>query len=184
MSPVGHPEAPPVEERWQLDDLFEDLAAFERARQELRDEVLPTLDRHKGRLLGSAGELADALDGAYEARLKLTRLLCFASLKSDEDTRVGVDLARRQETQLLATETSRKLSFLRPEILDGDPKTIGRFLDSEPRLAVHRRFLTDLLRQRPYVLAPGEEQIMARTGLLRGQGGCLQSGLLDRGGSL
>ena len=53
-------------------------------------------------------DLADALDAVYAAKRQLQLLLCYASLKSDGDTRVSSDQARRQEAQLLSTELSKR----------------------------------------------------------------------------
>ena len=122
------PTAPPLEERWKLDDLYESPEAFDASKREFRETVLPPIDRFRGRLLSSAGVHADALDAADDARNRLQLLLCYASLKSDEDTRVATDQARRLEAHLLATELSKRIAYLRPEILAGDPKTLEGFL--------------------------------------------------------
>ena len=94
--------SPPREERWDLSDLYADDGAFEGAKAEFLETVLPPVDAHRGRLLSAAGTLADALDAISRARLRLQRLHCYAALKSDEDTRVGTYQAMRQEVQLLA----------------------------------------------------------------------------------
>jgi len=161
--------APPLDERWNLSNIYESPEAFEKSKQEFRETVLPPIDRFRGRLLSSAKELADALDAAFDAKKQLQLLLCYASVKSDEDTRVAADQARRLEAQLLATELSKRVAYLRPEILAGDPETLESYLADEPRLAPYRHFLQDLLRQRAHVLEPGEERILAESGLLRGQ---------------
>jgi oligoendopeptidase F len=164
---------PPREEHWNLADLFADDGAFETDKSEFRETMLPPVGTYRGRLLSSAGVLADALDTISRARRRLQRLHCYAALRSDEDTRVGTRQAMRQEVQLLATELSKRSSYLRPEILAGEPATLGRFVAQEPRLAPYRHFLRDLDRQRVHVLAAGEERIMAESGLLRGQAGSL-----------
>jgi oligoendopeptidase F len=165
--------SPPRDERWNLSDLYADDGAFETAKTEFLETLLPPVDAQRGRLLSSAGALADALEAISRARRRLQRLHCYAALKSDEDTRVGTYQAMRQQVQLHATELSKRASYLRPEILAGEPETLERFLEQEPRLAPYRHFLRDLVRQRAHVLAAGEERIMAESGLLRGQAGSL-----------
>ena len=161
--------SPPIEERWNLGHIYEDTEAFERAKEEFQEENLPPIDGFRGRLLSSAEVLADALDAVYAAKRQLQLLLCYASLKSDGDTRVSSDQARRQEAQLLSTELSKRIAYVRPEILAGDPQVLEGYLETDPRLEPHRQFLRDLLRQRAHVLQPGEERILAESGLLRGQ---------------
>jgi oligoendopeptidase F len=164
---------PPCEESWELSHLYADDDAWEAAKAEFRDELLPQVDAHRGRLLSSARTLLEALEANSRAQLCLQRLHCYAALRSDEDTRVAKRQAKRQEVQLLGTDFSRRDAFLRPEILAGEPETLERFLAQEPRLEPYRHFLHDLVRQREHVLAPGEERIMAESGLLRGQASTL-----------
>jgi oligoendopeptidase F len=165
--------ATPPEESWDLSDLYADDDAWEAGKAEFRDELLPQVDEHKGRLLSSAETLLEALEANSRAQLSLQRLHCYAALRSDEDTRIAGYQAKRQEIQLLGTDFSRRDAFLRPEILAGDPETLARFLAEEPRLEPYRHYLSDLVRQRKHVLAPGEERIMAEAGLVRGQASTL-----------
>ncbi len=165
--------APAAEECWNLEDLFADEAAFRKAQRALRDELVPRIERCRGSLLGSATELADALDAASQAHLALHSLYAYASLRSDEDTRIGAHQALRQEIRLLGTEVAKCAAYLRPEILEADPVRIEAFIAREPRLAPHAFFLRDLVRQRSHVLTPGEERLLAEGGLVRGHPGTL-----------
>jgi oligoendopeptidase F len=160
---------PPLEESWNLSDLYADDDAFESAKRELGETLLPAVDTHRGELLSSTATLVETLETVSCASRALGRLHCYAALRSDEDTRVGSYQAMRQGVQLLGTDLAQRTSFLRPEILAGDPATIERFLEQEPRLEPYGHFLRDLVRQRDHVLASGEERIMAESGLIRGQ---------------
>ena len=163
----------PMEETWQLTDLFADDAAFERAKEEFRDGTLPGVDRHRGRLFESAASLADALEATSAASEQLQLLHCYAALKSDRDIRVATYQAMRQEVELLGTDLSGRAAFLHPEILAGSVEQIEQFLEQEPRLQPYAHFLRDLIRQRSHVLSTAEERIVAETGLLRGHPGTL-----------
>jgi len=158
----------PIEQTWGLEDLFADDTAFEQAKQTFIENVLPRVDRHRDRLLESAEILLEALETDSAAVQDLQLLHCYAALKSDGDIRIAVYQAMRQEVDLLATDLSRRQSFLRPEILAGDPERIEQFLQQEPRLAPYRHFLHDLVRQRAHVLDAPQERIVAETGLIRG----------------
>jgi oligoendopeptidase F len=158
----------PLEETWKLQDLFADDAAFEQAKKRFVEEMLPRVDRHRGRTLESAETLIEALETDSAATQELQLLHCYSALKSDGDIRVARYQAMRQEVDLLATDLSRRQAFLRPEILAGDPARIEQFLKQAPRLAPYSHFLRDLIRQRDHVLDAGQERIIAETGLLRG----------------
>jgi oligoendopeptidase F len=152
-------------ETWNLEEIYADEEAFNAAREEL-SASLPALAQWKGRLSENAATLADALEGSTAAWKKLSLLRTYSALKSDLDTRVAHYQAMRQEIDLLATELSRRLSYMRPEILEIDEDTIDGFIQQEPRLEPYAFYLRDLMRQRPHVLSPGEERIMAESGLI------------------
>jgi oligoendopeptidase F len=164
--------APPRSETWRLADIFENEEALLESKWELESEI-PTLDQWQGRLAESASVLAEALDRITDAYRRLAALRCYASLRSDKDTRVARHQATRQEIDLLATQLSSQVSYLRPEILGLAPERIEEFLASEPRLEPHTFFLRDLVRQREHVLRPGEERILSYSGLLTGSAGSL-----------
>ncbi len=155
----------PIEQTWNLEDIYADEAAFAKAKNDLV-ETIPGLNGRAGRLAESAATLADALEAITEAGRLFSLLRCYASLRSDADTRVDAYQAARQEVELLATELSRKTAFLRPEILAMQSETVEGFIAEEPRLAPYAHELRDLMRQRTHVLSAAEERIMAEAGLL------------------
>lgn len=153
-----------ADETWDLRDICDDDESFARERSAL-EAGLPALDRWRGRLGESAATLAEALDEITDVYKTFLKLRCYASLRSDRDTRIAVLRAARQRMELIGTEISSRISFLRPEILSLDAETVETFLRDEPRLAHHAFFLRDLNRQRAHVLSPPEERIMAESGL-------------------
>ena len=155
----------PVEETWRLEDLFADLNAYEAAVDDFAATIEP-LTRFEGRLLDSAQALADALELVTESQQQLRRLYTYASLLSDRDTADGEARGRQQDVELLSTRLSKTVSFIRPELLAAAPQRIEAFVAEESRLAPHRHFLRDLIRQRDHVLSPPEERILAEAGLL------------------
>jgi len=154
-----------VEETWNLADLFADEADFESAEQRLEAAIAP-LDRWRGRATESAGVLAEALEAITDAYKDYALLRCYASVKSDEDTRVPKNQALRQRMELLGTTLAGRVAYLRPEILAADPGRIRSFVREEPRLSPHAQFLRDLIRGREHVLGPDEERILADSALL------------------
>lgn len=157
--------AAPIDESWNLSDIFSDDEAFRRAKLIL-EEALPALDRHRGTLGESATALADALDDVTLAARRFSALRCYSSLKSDADTRVATYQAMRQQVELLATALTGKIAYLRPEILTLAPESIEAAIQVEPRLGQHAHFLRDLMRQRAHVLSAPEERILAESGLV------------------
>lgn len=158
-------ETLPERETWDLEAIFADTAAFEEALGRLRAD-LPSLEVWPGTLAGSPARLADALEAIDALAERFAALRAYASMKSDGDTADGAARALRQRVELLGPEFSRRVAFLRPELLALEPAAVERFLAAEPRLAPHAHFLRDLMRQKAHVLEPGEERILAEAGLV------------------
>jgi len=154
-------------DHWDLGAIFPTPDAFVTARRSLGTR-LPELERNRGTLGTSATRLKATLDGVFEAQKELGRIGSYASLRSDQDTRVPEPLAARQEAQELANDFAARTAWLAPEILALPPGAVSRFLASEPGLAPYRFFLENLERQRAHTLSPAEEKLLAQAGSMAG----------------
>ncbi len=155
----------PVNETWNLADLYATPQAFDQARQALAKR-LPELDAHQGKLGTSPQALADALDLYFGLRKDLLRVRGYAERSSDGDTRVPEALARRQETVQLATQFESRSAWLAPEVLALPAGTVTRFVAAEKRLQPYAFFLSEIERRRPHTLSPAEEKLLAEAGVL------------------
>ena len=157
--------SPPIEETWNLEDLFPTVESFQSARIDLEAEVAG-LDRWRGRLTETPALLADALEAISAAWRRLARLRCYASLGSDVDIRVASRQTLKQQVELLSTALDAQTAYVRPELLAAPPQLLDDVLDAEPRLAPHAFFIRDLVRLRPHVLGPAEERLLASAGMM------------------
>ena len=91
-----------------------------------------------------------------------SRLYVYASMMSDQDTRVSTYQGMQQEMAQIGATFGAETSFVEPEILKIDPSKIDSFIASEPRLKVYSFYLHDILRRRAHTLSdsrgenPGE----------------------------
>ncbi|MFZ5787137.1 MAG: oligoendopeptidase F [Acidobacteriota bacterium] len=152
-------------DRWKLADLYPSRDAFDAARKAFADR-LPALEANRGTLGAAPATLKATLDAVFAAAREMSRLGSYASMRSDEDTRVAEALAARQEIQQLATEFSTRTSWVDPEILSFPEGTVARFLSAEPGLSPYRFYLEDLERRRAHTLSPAEENLLAQAGLV------------------
>jgi len=97
---------------------------------------------------------------------ELTRLFVYASMNSDQDTRVSAYQGMQQEMIQLASTMGAEAAFIEPEILKIDNATIERFLAQEPRLQVYRHYLEDIARRRAHTLSNAEERLLAGAGIM------------------
>jgi oligoendopeptidase F len=150
---------------WNLGDLYASPEAFDQARSAFARR-LPDLEAYRGTLGSSPAALATALDAYFGMRKELGRLGSYASMRSDQDTRVPEAMGARQEVQQLASEFAARSSWIAPEVLTLANGTIDRFLKEDTGLAPYRFFLEDIERTRAHTLSQPEEKLLAEAGLV------------------
>ncbi len=155
----------PDKYKWDLGDIFPNDESWAEAKQKLAAEF-PGLSVFRGNLSKSPGELWKCLELADILRKECTRLACYASMKSDLDTRDARYLAMDQEMGQIASDLASLASFIEPEILRIGPERIGQFMEQEPRLAVYRHIFDDILRKKNHTGTEGEEKIIAEANLI------------------
>ncbi len=157
----------PDKYRWDLTQIYPDDAAWRAAKDKLAAEAA-AIAPFKGTLGSSAGKLAGALELGSRLAKEFTRLYVYASMHSDEDTRVSSYQGMQQEMAQLGAQLSAESAFIEPEILKTDPDTIGRFVSAEPRLKHYAFYLADILRRRAHTLSDGEERLLASSSVMAG----------------
>ncbi len=122
------------------------------------------------KLVGFKGKITSSLDNFKEFikldeefSRKLEKAYVYASLKSDEDTRV----TKYQEMDQVATNTyvalTEALSFVRPELLATDQEKIKEYL-KDPEIAHLSHYFEDIARYKDHTLDEKSEQIIASFG--------------------
>ncbi|MCJ7673942.1 MAG: oligoendopeptidase F [Sedimentisphaerales bacterium] len=155
----------PAEHTWRLEDLYASDEAWNESKQKLAAQF-SQITKYKGQLTTSASELLACLSLNSEISKELSRLHCYASMKSDQDTRSLKYLAMKQQMEQSATDYSSNASFIEPEIARMDKDKIDAFIAKEPGLRVFKMYLYDILRTKAHKLSEQEEKILAEAGLL------------------
>lgn len=148
--------------KWNLEDLIPSKEAAEALAGEIEAEI-PSYERFKGRLGESAKALFQYL--VFDERLdeKLSRLLCYAQQKSDEDTSLGEAQALVSKARTLALKAMEASSFAEPEILSVPEEKMKQFLE-EKELSGYRLVLLRLMAKREHMLSEAEERLLAGAG--------------------
>ena len=117
----------------------------------------------KGKITSSLDNFKDFIKLDEEFSRKLEKACVYASLRSDEDTRV----TKYQEMDQVATNTyvalTEALSFVRPEILATDQEKIKEYL-KDPEIAHLSHYFEDIARYKDHTLDEKSEQIIASFG--------------------
>ncbi|MFW5760060.1 MAG: oligoendopeptidase F [Cyclobacteriaceae bacterium] len=158
-------EAIDEQHKWKLEDLFSNEEEWAQKKKELLEKI-PQIKAYQGQLKVSAEKLFKALNLADELQKELIRLYSYASMHSDQDTRVGKYMGMKQEMSQIFSNFSSEVSFFDPEILKIEQETIENFLAEEPRLKVYEFYLQDLMRKKTHRGNEGEEKIMALASLM------------------
>jgi len=151
--------------KWDLAPLFASDEAWAESKKELAGRI-PQIATYKGKLASSPQELLTALDTLYRINKEFARLYVYAGLKSDQDTRVAKYQAMQKEMAQLGTGINGASAYFEPEILASDRAKIQQFLAQEPKLAVYRVYLDDILRRQAHTLTEPEEKLLANAGLM------------------
>ena len=143
---------------WDLTPLYKDQKAW----QKDFDAIRPLADaflKCKGTLARSAAHLKKAMDLLTDFSRLVDKVYTYAYLKSDEDTRISENQARKDSVQRLLAQLSENDAWFQPEVLAIPEETMAGFLKSK-QLAFHRLELTRILRGRGHSLSEAENRIL------------------------
>jgi oligoendopeptidase F len=155
----------PEKYKWRISDLYASEAAWLQAKDDLAVRI-PKLAAFQGRL----GESAEVLHAALSTRMAvdsaLYRVRIYATLRRDEDARLGRPAELFQMASQLAVDYASTVSYMRPEILALGAEKVRGFVARDARLAPYRPWLEDILRYAPHTLTAAEEKIASQAGIM------------------
>lgn len=153
--------------RWNLGDIFADDGAWEAAFAE-EEKRLEEATRFRGQLHRGPAIVLEAIAAQEQAEKVLERLFGYARMHSDEDTRQSRYQALTERVTKLAVRLQQAWSFFDPELLELPEQTLRSWVQDPPEAAsglrIYRHRMDNLLRQKPHVLSPAEEELLAQTG--------------------
>jgi oligoendopeptidase F len=146
--------------KWNLADVYPSEAVWRTQKEQTTAEIA-RLGEFRGALGSSAKVLADALEYASRLDRELSRLYVYASMLSDEDTRLSGPQGMQQEMQQIYARFGAAASYIEPEVLKVGAATVETFIAAEPRLTHYAFTLRDIVRRAPHTLTDSEEKILA-----------------------
>jgi len=153
----------PLARTWDLSRIYADWAAWDEDVALIEREI-PELRGLRGTLGESAAAFRRAVERLHAVRERLGRVIVYASMRSDEDTRVGDHTARDGRAGSLAVAFGEAVSWFEPEVLALDDAVLADYLDQDPELRIYEHWLDDLRRSRPHTLDPEREALLAAAG--------------------
>lgn len=150
----------PKERTWRLEDIFETDEQWEEELERLKTDI-PEINTYQGKLNESADMLYNVLKLQDNLSKRLGELYTYAHMRYDQDTTNSFYQALNSKAENVLTLASSSMSFLVPEILTIDEKTLEAFMKEKKELELYRQTLNEITRQRAHVLSQKEEELLA-----------------------
>ena len=155
----------PEQYKWNTADLYPSEEAWTKQKDDVASRI-PKLASFQGKLGASADSFYTALSALMDLDKDLSHLSTYASMRSDEDTRVSKPREMKQMSEDLGVKFAATAAFIRPEILAlGEAKVRG-FIKADPRLAPYTPWLDDILRYAPHTMTAPEEKVAAEAAIM------------------
>jgi len=155
----------PEKLKWNTADLYPTDDAWAAQAKNITARI-PKLTDFQGNMGKDAAAFYTALDTIMTLDKDLVRLMTYASMRSDEDTRAGKPREMEQTSTDLGVKFSSAISFMRPEILAlGQEKVMG-FVKTEQKLLPYKPWLEDILRYTSHTLTQAEEKVAAQANMM------------------
>ncbi|KAJ75606.1 oligopeptidase F. Metallo peptidase. MEROPS family M03B [Enterococcus faecalis] len=145
---------------WDLTKIFKDDAAFDAAYNQLTEE-LNQAESFKGTLGNGAEAFLAALEYVLDVYRKVETLYVYSHLKNDQDTTNTAYQALYARASSLYAQVSEAVSWFDPEVLTLSDEQIWGYFEEQPKLAVYRHYIQNILDERPHVLSMEQEALLA-----------------------
>jgi oligoendopeptidase F len=153
----------PVDQTWNLDDLFVSDAEWE-AEHDAVDAARGDVSRYQGHLGEGAATLLACLNAVEALQQRFVRVVTFAHLRNAQDGTNPQFQSAMARVAALEARLGASIAFVDSEILELPDGVLEQYLASEPELAVHRIRLQDLLDLKPHRLGADIERVLASLG--------------------
>ena len=146
--------------QWDLTPIFKNDNDFYTSLENIKRE-LPNIQNFKGKIVKNGKNLYDFLTFHDNLERKIYKLYYYAHLNYDSDT-TNTEYQKMDNfvSDLLANYDNLS-SFVNPEMMEVDYKTILKFYEEEPKLKEYEFCLQDFYRYKKHILTHQEEYILS-----------------------
>lgn len=150
----------PINETWNLENIFSDQKAWERAKDEVLS-TLPELANYKGLLSQGPNILGDFFEVYEKTILLALRVMVYGMLLSSVDTTDQHALALAGQGQSVLVQFNATVSFLNPELISIGFENLHAWTVEDDRLAHLGHFIDELEREKEHLRSDEVEQVLA-----------------------
>ncbi|MFD1389163.1 oligoendopeptidase F [Oceanobacillus oncorhynchi subsp. oncorhynchi] len=153
----------PVEQTWDLTDLFPDKESWEKALKDIVEEA-DQITAFKGKLSENANTLLHAINTAEAYQQKVIHVAVYANLLVSADGSDPANQGAAAKSGAALAAIRSKISFFETELLSLTSSEIEQFIKDEPELETYRKYLFDILEQKEHILSPELEEALSALG--------------------
>ena len=145
--------------KWNVEKMYESDEKWEEDFQKAK-KLCPELLNYKGKLKN--GEvLLEYLNKFVDTSILVENLYVYAHLRNDEDQTNSKYQSILDKIKSYYSEFSSIISFFVPEVLTFSKEELDEVIKKVDGLELYRKFLEDILEEKPHVLSDKEEKILA-----------------------
>ena len=152
--------------KWNIDEMYNSQDAINNDIKKVED-LINKVKEYKGNLGASKENLYGALKLSVDASRVLSNLYVYTHMKLHEDTRINENQGMATKIEMLSTELSMATSYMVPEIISIDESKLEDYLKSDD-LSFYKKYIDDMLREKPHTLSEKEEEILAAVSEISG----------------
>ena len=153
----------PVEETWNLESIFPNPDAWEKAKKEVLESI-PEVAAYKGRLDESPTILGEFFNHYQQIIRKALLVMVYGSLSSAVDASDQEALARAGQGQSVMVRLNAATAFVNPELMAIGFDTLRDWMKKDDRLFQLGHFFDELEREKQHVRSDEVEQVLALAG--------------------
>ncbi len=147
--------------KWKIDLMYPNKESIESDIENVK-RYISEIKEYKGRLSQSKENLYKALNISEKSSKILQNLYVYTHMKQHEDTRINENQGMATKIEMLSTDFSMASSYMIPEIISIDESTLDEYLSDE-KLSFYKKYIEEILREKPHTLNEREEEILAAT---------------------
>lgn len=153
----------PVDQTWNLGDIFASPAHWREDVARIRGDI-QAVAAFKGRLGDGAPVLLACLEAHETLMAHLDRIRMYAYFTLSADGSLPENQAMAEQAEALIADVDASRSFLKSDLTALPGGTVERYLTEEPKCAVFRALLDEILLTRTHRLRPETEEVLAALG--------------------
>lgn len=153
------------EDTWNLESIYLNKEEYQKDYQKVIS-LMKKIETYQNHILDSSNSLLELLALDQETERTISKMATYAYRKYDEDLSNIENQELVGNFDKLYTDYNKNGSFIVPEILKTDFKTIEKYIEKEKKLEEYRLLLERIFRNKPHTLSEQEEKILSSFGLI------------------